>query len=93
MDISIHIQYMEGLNHVFILGVDFLCSYNATLQFSETNTMHIPSNNDEANACLNQRIDGTIIVVVSCGFKFLTGTCIRFHEKHQYSSFSDCSGV
>lgn len=48
-DFVVHV--VDGLHHSLILGVDFLCSRNATLQFSSTNIMHIPTNTGTVNVC------------------------------------------
>ena len=48
-DFVVHV--VDGLHHSFILCVDFLCSRNATLQFSSTNTIHIPTNTGMVNVC------------------------------------------
>ena len=48
-DYDVHV--VDGLHHGFILGVDFLCSNDIELKFSEQNYMQIPEGK-ERNICL-----------------------------------------
>lgn len=46
------VHVVDGLHHAFILGVDFLYSYDTVLRFSKENTMLIPNAYGEANVCV-----------------------------------------
>lgn len=49
---NIKAHVVDGIHHAFILGVDFLCAHDTVLRFSTSNTLHIPDQYGENNACV-----------------------------------------